>query len=168
MLRSMTDNDLEMVLKWRNLPEVRQMMFTQHEISWNEHQTWWNKAKQDQTKCWLIYSCNSVDVGVVYFYDIDRKNNCGDWGFYLGDDKLFQNININKVMAWFLLEKEAINFAREELKLSKLICEVLDNNESVRKFNEHMGFEKIEDKQTNSKNPATTYQLILSRTNKVG
>ena len=105
MLRPMTDNDLEIVLKWRNLPEVREMMFTQHEISWNEHQAWWNKVKQDQTKCWLIYSCNSVDVGVVYFYDIDKQNNCGDWGFYLGEDKLFQDININKVMAWFLLEK---------------------------------------------------------------
>jgi UDP-4-amino-4,6-dideoxy-N-acetyl-beta-L-altrosamine N-acetyltransferase len=56
MLRAMNDNDLKMVLNWRNQPEVRQRMFTRHEISMEEHQAWWNKTKNDVTKCWLIYS----------------------------------------------------------------------------------------------------------------
>lgn len=42
-LRPATDADMLTVLRWRNHPEVRQVMFTTHEIAEAEHRAWWQE-----------------------------------------------------------------------------------------------------------------------------
>jgi len=37
MLRPLEESDLELILPWRNASTVRQAMFMQHKISWDEH-----------------------------------------------------------------------------------------------------------------------------------
>lgn len=40
-IRPMVYADLERVLAWRNHPDVRRYMYTQHEITLDEHQRWY-------------------------------------------------------------------------------------------------------------------------------
>ena len=47
-IRSMAEEDLTMVLAWSNHPEVRRFMFTQHEISLEEHTQWFMRAVQEE------------------------------------------------------------------------------------------------------------------------
>ena len=35
MLKKINDNDQKMIHQWRNHPEVRSVMFSDHEISWD-------------------------------------------------------------------------------------------------------------------------------------
>ena len=45
-LRSVADAEVELMRTWRNEPAVRKNMFTQHEISREEHLAWWKKTKE--------------------------------------------------------------------------------------------------------------------------
>jgi RimJ/RimL family protein N-acetyltransferase len=55
-IRKMEHDDLERVLAWRNHPEIRRYMYTQHEITWDEHLRWFLNKKNDHlTDRVLIY-----------------------------------------------------------------------------------------------------------------
>ena len=46
ILRSIADDELELMRSWRNEPAVRANMYTRHEISREEHLNWWGKTKE--------------------------------------------------------------------------------------------------------------------------
>lgn len=82
LLRPMSAADLEMVLAWRNHPDVRRYMYTQHEITLDEHTRWFEKSAQEPSRSLLIFEKESVPLG---FISIHQKNAGGiaDWGFYV-------------------------------------------------------------------------------------
>jgi UDP-4-amino-4,6-dideoxy-N-acetyl-beta-L-altrosamine N-acetyltransferase len=77
----MTVDDLPLVLAWRNAPAVRQMMFTPHEISADEHRRWFERASSDATRRLLIAEHAGVALGHVNFGGV-APGAVADWGFY--------------------------------------------------------------------------------------
>lgn len=84
-VRRMTADDLAQVLRWRNHPDVRAFMFTQHEISPQEHARWFAAADGDPSRHLLIYERDGEPLG---FASLTRRSGSGvaDWGFYLGPE----------------------------------------------------------------------------------
>ena len=82
-LRDLRHDDLEMVLRWRNAPEVRRSMYRQHEISWDEHRRWFQGLRDDMSRRWYVY-CDAREVpqGVVYFTGLGEPASTATWGFY--------------------------------------------------------------------------------------
>ena len=50
ILRSIGDDELELMRSWRNEPAVRANMYTQHEISREEHLAWWEKINNTKSQ----------------------------------------------------------------------------------------------------------------------
>jgi UDP-4-amino-4,6-dideoxy-N-acetyl-beta-L-altrosamine N-acetyltransferase len=85
-LRSLRENDLEMVRCWRNSPEVRRFMFTAHEIDPAEHRSWFERIQEDTTQRWFIFENETgLACGVVYF-TLPRLGSSALWGFYAAPD----------------------------------------------------------------------------------
>jgi UDP-4-amino-4,6-dideoxy-N-acetyl-beta-L-altrosamine N-acetyltransferase len=84
-LRLMVASDLEGVLKLRNHPEVRRYMFTQHEISIEEHALWFERASHNQSVRLLIFDVDKVCMG---FVQLKKTSEPGvvSWGFYVTPD----------------------------------------------------------------------------------
>jgi UDP-4-amino-4,6-dideoxy-N-acetyl-beta-L-altrosamine N-acetyltransferase len=80
-VRPMVHDDLIRVLAWRNEPEVRRYMYTQHEITLDEHQRWYERALQDPRKHLLIFVRDNQPVGFVNFNEA-ANGGIADWGFY--------------------------------------------------------------------------------------
>lgn len=80
-IRQMVHADLELVLAWRNHPEVRRYMYTQHEITFDEHQRWFENAKADSKKHLLIFEVAQQPLGFVHFTETG-SGGIADWGFY--------------------------------------------------------------------------------------
>ena len=78
----MASADLPAVLQWRNHPEVRRYMFTQHEISADEHRQWFEAASRDAKRHLLIYECAGDALGFVSLR-VNAHPNVADWGFYV-------------------------------------------------------------------------------------
>lgn len=141
MLRPATDADSANVLHWRNHPEVRAVSLTQHEISAEEHARWWAATNESDSREVYIFERHDVPSGVVTFFDIDREQRSAWWGYYLDNAGLGERGEL--LPAWIEIQRQAKRFAFEQLDLQTLEGEVLEANDSVRRFNKRNGFAEI-------------------------
>ena len=81
-LRPLTDDDVPMLLPWRNHADVRRFMFTQHEIGADEHRAFFDRALRDPTRAYYLGLDDETPVGLVTFRDIDPVQESASWGFY--------------------------------------------------------------------------------------
>lgn len=134
LLRKIEASDLEMILEWRNVPEVRMNMYTQHVISREEHQQWWQKTSLDEKQAYFIFENKGIPAGVVSFNQIDKDNLQSFWAFYASPDA--------PRGTGMKMELLALDFAFESLGLHKLSCEVLAFNVKVINLHLKFGFQK--------------------------
>jgi len=134
-LRSIKPEELELMLSWRNAPNVRANMYTRHEISINEHQSWWSRVQQRTDQQYLMYEICGMPSGVVGFTDIDNDSRNSSWAFYASPEA--------RKGTGSKMEFLALEYAFFELGLHKLHCEVLAFNSPVIKLHQKFGF-KVE------------------------
>lgn len=142
MLRPAQDGDRDLVLQWRNHPEVRAVSLTRHEISPGEHARWWAAVQGDPARQVLVYERSQVPCGVVTFFDHDREARSAWWGYYLDNAGLEARGEL--MPAWIDIQRKAIRYAFDELGLDSLEGEVLASNEPVRRLNRRHGFTEVE------------------------
>jgi UDP-4-amino-4,6-dideoxy-N-acetyl-beta-L-altrosamine N-acetyltransferase len=131
-LRPMTKSDLQMVLNWRNHPDVRKMMYSQHLISADEHESWWTAQQSRLDRRHMLFEADGKPIGVVSFTAIDRENRKAEWAFYAA---LPAPKGTGRMM-----EEAALEYAFKELGLNKLCCEVLRQNRRVIELHLSFGF----------------------------
>jgi len=85
LIRPMIHADLEQVLAWRNHPDVRRYMYTQHEITLDEHKRWFERTVPDPKKHLLIFEVNHLPLGFVNFNEVGNGG-IANWGFYVAPD----------------------------------------------------------------------------------
>jgi UDP-4-amino-4,6-dideoxy-N-acetyl-beta-L-altrosamine N-acetyltransferase len=127
----MVEADLEQVLLWRNHPDVRRYMYTNHEIGFDEHRAWFAKTSNSPAASLLIYEHHGEATGFVSITR-GRCEEVADWGFYLspGSEK----------GAGRSLGKLALDYSFAELGLHKLCGQVLGFNERSISFHKSLGF----------------------------
>lgn len=132
-IRPMQIKDLPLVLTWRNHPDVRRCMYTQHEITVAEHQIWFEQASHDPRKHLLIFETGPTSQGFVQITRLE----CGpvaEWGFYVSP---YAPKGIGRRMG-----QAALRYAFEQIKLHKLCGQALAYNESSIYFHRALGFQQ--------------------------
>lgn len=137
MLNLVDDSNYLKIREWRNLKANREVMFTQHEISLQEHNDWWERVRDDQSKRWLIFSEGGVELGVVNFFDLTDDRSEVHWGFYFSDD---MPVGPERVALWESMERQAIEYAFNQIKAEKLTCETLEENSAALAMHTRLGF----------------------------
>lgn len=84
-VRKMEMSELERVLEWRNHPDVRKYMYTQHKISLEEHSKWFQTASCDDKRHLLIFENIEEPLGFINITEV-KHGGIADWGFYLSPD----------------------------------------------------------------------------------
>ncbi|WP_329070236.1 GNAT family N-acetyltransferase [Amycolatopsis sp. NBC_01480] len=137
-LRRAGDGDLERIRLWRNHPDVRRVSFTTHEIGAEEHRAWFASVRDDETRRVLVYLHKDVPAGVVLFSDVTSAGSA-EWAFYLDGDGLGRDL----LAAWMRLEREAVDYAFEELGLEVLGGATLADNRQVLQLHRRFGFTEV-------------------------
>lgn len=133
MLRPLKKADLELIFPWRNDQVVRYAMFSQHQITFREHQRWFERLKKDRSKRWFLYvNKDGVPNGVVYFTELDLAQGNAFWGFYT-KPKATPGTGM-------LMSFDALDYAFNELSIQKLNAEVLASNPRSLKMQKNVGF----------------------------
>jgi UDP-4-amino-4,6-dideoxy-N-acetyl-beta-L-altrosamine N-acetyltransferase len=140
-VRPIVADDLRTILKWRNHPLVRQVMFTDHEISMDEHVAWWHNAKDDPGRELLLFVYDNIPAGVINFFDIDRNAGSCHWGFYLNNESPVDSSR--NLQIWLALEQAAITYAFDTIECNMLLAETFAFNEQVIQIHGKFGFEAI-------------------------
>ncbi|MFN3599665.1 MAG: UDP-4-amino-4,6-dideoxy-N-acetyl-beta-L-altrosamine N-acetyltransferase, partial [Aquificaceae bacterium] len=118
---------------WRNHPEVRKWMFSDHEISQEEHTRFIENLKRDNKNFYYLAYKGDVPIGVISLIRVDFKNRNAYWGVYSNPE--------NKILgAGIILEKTILNLAFEMIGLHTLKLEVIEDNERAKSFYKNMGF----------------------------
>lgn len=131
-LRPIQEHELEMMLEWRNAPDVRKNMYNTDIILLEDHLKWWEQIQQDDSIHYFFYEYENIPQGVVCFVGIDNLNHQAMWGFYVSSNALRGTGSRMEVLA--------LDYAFNDLNLHKLSCEVLDYNATVVKFHKKFGF----------------------------
>jgi len=124
-------DDLSLVLAWRNHPEIRRYMLTQHEISPDEHKNWFATASQDSERRLLIVEDEREAIGYVQFSNV-AVGGVADWGFYVSPEA--------PKGTGKKLGTVALCHAFESLQLHKVCGQALDFNTASISFHQNIGF----------------------------
>ncbi|MBX7268089.1 GNAT family N-acetyltransferase [Micromonospora sp. Llam7] len=139
MLRDATEDDVNLMLSWRNQEVNRQVSKTSHVITAEEHGRWWSAVRVDPTRRVLTYLRDGVRSGAVTFFDLALDGpRSGSWGFYLDGDGLAERGET--LPAWLEVMREAVDYAFDVLALDRLDGEVLAHNTVVRQMNRRFRF----------------------------
>lgn len=133
LVRPMGHADLEQVLAWRNHPEVRRHMYTQHEIALDEHQGWFERTLLDPRKHLLIFESGGQPLGLVNFSEL-VSGVIADWGFYAAPDA--------PQGSGRRLGRTALDYAFTQLRLHKICGQVLAYNERSVRLHQALGFQQ--------------------------
>lgn len=130
-IRVVNEKDLPIILSWRNHEEIRRYMFTQHEISLEEHENWFLRAKDDPKLRLLIVEDELGPFGYVQFNKVSQGG-VADWGFYVGPYAVKGSGT--------KLGHAALNYAFTELGLHKICGQAIVGNEASIRFHQKLGF----------------------------
>jgi UDP-4-amino-4,6-dideoxy-N-acetyl-beta-L-altrosamine N-acetyltransferase len=128
----MVHADMERVLAWRNHPDIRRYMYTQHEITLDEHQRWFERTLLDRKKHLLIFENDHQPQGFVNFSEAGNGG-IADWGFYIAPEATKGGGR--------QLGRAALNYAFTHLKLHKVCGQALAYNDRSIQFHQYLGFQ---------------------------
>ena len=133
-LRDLRPDDQDRILGWRNSPDVRPYMYTDHLIPAGEHARWWAGIAADPRRRYWIIEAGGLPVGLANLYDIDRGRRLCAWAYYLADPSV-RGMGLGSFVEYWMLQQ-----VFETQGLHKLWCEVLVSNEPVWRLHETFGF----------------------------
>lgn len=127
--------DEQKILTWRNHPDVRRNMYTHDDISEDVHHQWIYERLMHRHpgELYLIANDGSTDVGFVSFTKYHHFHRTADWAFYKAPEA--------PKGTGTKMERAALEYAFETLKLEKLSCEVLAYNKPVYYLHRKHGFQ---------------------------
>ena len=129
-----TEDDLPLLLKWRNSDRIHSMMLTDHKITWDEHYNWYLTLKKNDPPRNLMFKYKNQPIGYIGYTAYNEKNKICSPGTYLGDSELVQ------MEAGFFLGCINIEYAFSILGMKRLETFVLKKNRRVIKANKSIGY----------------------------
>jgi len=117
----------------RNEPDIRDNMYTNHEISHSEHLAWMKRIAADEQTLMFAVELDSTIIGAIGLTSIVRAHRRSEWAFYLSESTQGKGLGS-------ALEFKFLNWAFGEINLNKLNCEVLAFNASVIALHKKFGF----------------------------
>lgn len=136
ILRGITKEDTNNIVRWRNNPNVLRMFLNQVPLTEAMHNNWMNTKVASGEVVQFIIVSDKKDVGSVFIRDIDHYNKTGEFGIFIGEDdqrgKGVGSAAITQILA----------YAFSNLMLNTVSLRVLEEN--VRAINSYLkaGFKK--------------------------
>lgn len=153
-LHSVDSADRETVRIWRNAPNVRAAMYTRHEISADEHESWWAGMIADPARRYFIALGPHRPLGVIGFTRIDQAAGAGDWAIYAAPEAARG--------AGVRMGALSMELAFGRWALQRLFCEVREDNARARSLYDRLGFETVSTLQRGAADaPAPALRLQL-------
>lgn len=145
-LRQLECSDLELVLLWRNDPEIRKWFFNGGTVSWEQHRSWYARYLENETD--IAFMAEDVSdlhepVGVAALYRIDAARRTAEFGrLMIGNARA-------KGKGFGLEVVNAIcGFGFGQAGLEEIYLEVFQNNAAAIKIYEKAGFQPVSAKST--------------------
>ncbi len=137
-LRPVGYDDTELVVKWRNSPEVKCNFIFRDEMTTQMHLNWMkNKVEKGEVIQYIIENLeDNKPVGSVYFRDVDIKNESAEYGIFIGENQA-RGKGIGSETAKLFTE-----FGLNYIGLHRISLRVIAGNDAAYRSYEKAGFIK--------------------------
>ena len=137
-LRPLSLTDTNSIVRWRNSPSVKKNLYTQSELTPEQHIQYFNNVVLTGKCSQFIIEIDTVygkkSIGTIFLKNIDLYNRCGEYGIFIGDDQ-----ERGKGYAK-LATKQILRYGFEKLHLHRVYLTVMaDNYPAIRAY-ENAGF----------------------------
>lgn len=135
-LRLMTQEDTDLIVAWRNSPEVRRNFIYQELFTRQGHLHWVQNMVETGKVVQMIICDMGTDtpLGSVYIRDIDRQHSKAEYGIFIGEASA-RGRGVGTAAARLMLD-----YCFKEEKLHKIFLRALaDNMQAIRSY-EKAGF----------------------------
>lgn len=136
-LRPIREEDLPMLLAWRNSERVHSEMLTDHKITWEEHVAWFQRHAADEPPRALVFELNGRPLGYAGYTEFDEGRHTCSPGDYIGETT---DVPIDAGMH---LEYLLLAYAFEVLEMERIETSVFEDNRKARKMNKILGYRRI-------------------------
>lgn len=137
----LSQDEKKMILEWRNRLDIQKWMYTQNDISLEDHLDFIDSLKTIKDKLYFLVKKDNIYIGVIDFTQI-KPNESLHMGIYANPDL--------KGYGKILLET-IIYFSFEILKVEKIFSEVYFENERAFSLYKIYGFKEYSYKIVNGK-----------------
>ena len=133
--REIREDDLPLLFRWRNSPFVHAKMFTDHEITWNEHLNWFRRISGAEPPLHFIFTYNDQPIGYKAYTDVDFDARKCSGGSYIGEpDKWPKDAGI---FLFFM----SVDYAFSKLGMERFEIDVFASNRKALRLDAFMGYE---------------------------
>ena len=137
----LSQDEKKMILEWRNRLDIQKWMYTQNDISLEDHLDFIDSLKTIKDKLYFLVKKDDIYIGVINFTQIKQNES-----LHMG---VYTNPNL-KGYGKILLET-IINFSFEILKVEKIFSEVYFENERAYILYKRYNFIEIGKKSLNNR-----------------
>lgn len=128
-----SEEDIELLRKWRMSPEVTRYMFTDPIITIEQQRKWYQAICNNKEDYYWIIKCNDIRIGYISITNIDRENKSCEIGHYIGETSYLRK-GISKI-----IESNVYDFVFEKLKLETIVFMMLKENEAAYCLHQSLG-----------------------------
>lgn len=128
---NLDDNHRELVRNWRNHPDIKKWMKTDHIISVDEHLGFIGRLKSDRGNFYWLVKNSGQNIGVIYLNNVDFKHKTAYLGVYANPE--LRGVGSTLMAA---LRELSFNLAR----LHSLKLEVREDNQRAVSLYQRSGF----------------------------
>ena len=138
ILREIEEKDLDLIVKWRNDPEILRWLFSYLPLNKVKQRKWYEKYLNDDTQQTFIIELKEEEtpMGTVGLTDIDYKDQRADLTIIIGEKEYW-----GKGLGEEALDL-LVKFAFNEMNLRKIKALVFSDNERAINLYEKCGFGK--------------------------
>lgn len=135
-LRPLEEKDTDLILKWRNDPEIMEKMISSHPISREEHLRWFHglQKKNDRLEFVIVTINEEQPIGTVSLKDIGLQHSKAELGKLIGERK-YRRKGYATEAAKLLVE-----YGFKRLGLNRIYARVLEYNEANIQLDKKLGF----------------------------
>lgn len=137
-LRPINEQDKARILAWRNHPDVRAVMLTNHIITEQEHEDWWQRSAQQDDLIRLIVEQDNQPVALVNFHDIRQQERSAYWGFYIDNEAV--STNSARLELTLVVFEKVLYYAEFKLRFFYLYSDIVLENKSIIALHQRYGF----------------------------
>ena len=87
-IRAICEEDAPLIVRWRNCPSVRNNLYTQTELTVEQHLAWYRDKVLRGSCAQFIIVVNPGDrpIGTVFLKEIDQHSHKAEYGIFIGEE----------------------------------------------------------------------------------
>lgn len=135
-LRALGESDRGLLYRWRNLPDVRRWMYTDHVIEREEHDRWFSAVMVDRSKRYWVIMRDEEPLGVVNLVGLGHSADTCSLGIYLGEAPA-RGVGVARTAL-----EQALDYAFSLPTVRSVAAEALHNNRDAAQLYAKVGMRR--------------------------